>query len=196
MRKKIDQFNMVITGTGGQGLITLLQILAEAAKIEGYDVKTSELHGLSQRGGSVEVHIRFGKKVFSPLVSQGRADLIGGLEMQESLKSASYANSQTVFLVNKFKIPIPLQKSLSEDEIFKSLKKISKKVSVIPGTEITKKELGNGVVAGVFMVSLAVFKNLIPLNENSIIKAIKKIVSHKYLDLNLKTVKLAKKYAK
>ena len=52
-------FNIVISGTGGQGLITLLQIIAEAALVEGLDVKTSELHGLSQRGGAVETHISF-----------------------------------------------------------------------------------------------------------------------------------------
>ena len=69
---------MIIVGTGGQGLITLLQILAEAALIEGYDVKTSELHGLSQRGGSVEVHIRFGKEIYSPLIFPGKANLILG----------------------------------------------------------------------------------------------------------------------
>jgi len=63
---------MVIVGTGGQGLITLLQIISEAAMSEGYNIRTSELHGLSQRGGSVEVHIRFGKKIFSPMVAQGK----------------------------------------------------------------------------------------------------------------------------
>ena len=85
-------FNIVIVGTGGQGLITLLQILAEAALIEKFDVKTSELHGLSQRGGSVEVHIRFGKKIHSPLVAQASADLILALEAQETLKASTFAN--------------------------------------------------------------------------------------------------------
>ena len=65
---------MVIVGVGGQGLITLLQVISEAAISEGYDIKTSELHGLSQRGGSVEVHIRFGKKIYTPLVAKGKAD--------------------------------------------------------------------------------------------------------------------------
>ena len=69
----VDQFNIVIVGTGGQGLITLLQIVAEAALRVGLDIRTSELHGLSQRGGSVEVHIRFGKKIYSPLIAQGKA---------------------------------------------------------------------------------------------------------------------------
>ena len=107
MPKTIDQFNIVIVGTGGQGLITLLQIIAEAALASGFDVKTSELHGLSQRGGSVEVHIRFGKKIYSPMVPQGKADLIVALEMQESLKASYFANRKTTFLiscVSKFSI--------------------------------------------------------------------------------------------
>lgn len=68
--------NIIICGLGGQGVITLTRILAQAAFLESYDVKTSELHGLAQRGGSVETHIRFGKKVYSPLVIPGKADLI------------------------------------------------------------------------------------------------------------------------
>lgn len=68
--------NIIIAGIGGQGVITLTRILANAALLDGYDVKTSELHGLSQRGGYVETHIRFGKKIYSPLVMPGKADLI------------------------------------------------------------------------------------------------------------------------
>ena len=71
-----NNFNIIISGIGGQGIITLTRILAEAALLQGLDVKTSELHGLSQRGGSVETHIRFGRNIFSPLVRQGSADLI------------------------------------------------------------------------------------------------------------------------
>jgi len=74
-------FNIIISGVGGQGVITLLSLIDEASFIEGYDVKSSELHGLSQRGGSVEAHIRFGKKVYSPLISLGSADLVISLEM-------------------------------------------------------------------------------------------------------------------
>ena len=192
MAEKIKEFNIVIVGTGGQGQITLLQILAEAALLEGYDVKTSELHGLSQRGGSVEVHLRFGKEIYSPLVSQGKADLILGLEMQESLKASYFANSKTNFLVNKYIVPIPFQKPLSEDEILKILKKFSKKVTLIEAANICQKEFGTSVVAGIYLLSLASFKKLIPLKPVSILKAIKKIIPEKYLELNLKTFKLAR----
>ena len=190
--KKIKQFNTVILGTGGQGLITVLQIIAEAALSEGYDIKSSELHGLSQRGGSVEVHIRFGKKIYSPLIPQGKADLILSFEMQEALRGVYFANKNTSFLVNKFIVPIPLEKSLSEGEIVKIIKKISKNVVLVPAADICREKLGTDVVSGIYLLSLAVFKNLIPIKPASILKAIKKIIPEKYLELNVKTFNLAK----
>lgn len=187
----IRDFNIVIVGTGGQGQITLLQILAEAALLERYDLKSSELHGLSQRGGSVEVHLRFGNEIYSPLVSQGKADLILGLEMQEALKACYYANPETTLLINKYIVPIPLQKLFSEKEIVENLKEYSKKIILVPATEICQKELGTNVVAGIYLISLATFKKLIPLKPNSVFKAIKKIIPEKYLELNLKAFNLA-----
>jgi len=189
--KKAEQFNMMVFGVGGQGLITLLQIISEAALLEGYDIKTSELHGLSQRGGSVEVHIRFGRKIYSPLVSRGKADLVLSLEMQESLRGAYFAGSQTKFLVNKFVMPIPLTSPLSEKEILGNLRKISKDVSLVPAADICKKELETSVVSGIFLLSLSVNRKIIPLKTGSVLRAIKKIIPVKYLELNLKAFKLA-----
>ena len=177
-------FNIVIIGTGGQGQITLLQLLAEAALVEGYDVKTSELHGLSQRGGSVEVHIKLGKKVYSPLVAQGGADLILALEMQESLRGLYFSNKETTFLINKFFIPILGEKLLKESEILKDVKEFTKKVIVVPASDICKKELGSEVVAGVYLLSYASFKKIIPLKPDSVLKAIEKVMPEKYLELN------------
>jgi indolepyruvate ferredoxin oxidoreductase beta subunit len=196
MPKRTEQFNMVIVGTGGQGLITLLQIAAEAALSSGFDIRTSELHGLSQRGGSVEVHIRFGRKIYSPLISRGGADLILGLEIQESLRGAYFASSQTRFLIDKYLVPIPSQKPFSETQILQILKKISREVKLLPAFEICQKEFGTGVTAGIYLLSLASFKGLVPLKPNLILQAIKKVIPGKYLDLNLKTFKLAKTHGK
>jgi len=203
MSKKTEQFNMLIVGTGGQGLITLLQIISEAAVSEGFDLRTSELHGLSQRGGSVEVHIRFGKKIWSPLVAKGKADLILALETQESLRGAYFSNPKTNFLINQLIIPIPLGKALSENpkgvasrpygagEIINNLKKISKNINLVPADKICQEKLGNSVVSGIYLISYATFKNLIPLKPESIEKAIKKIIPEKFLELNLRTFRLA-----
>lgn len=195
MKNKTKQFNMVMVGTGGQGQITLLQVLAEAALIEGFDVKTSELHGLSQRGGSVEVHIRFDKEVYSPLVGLGKADLILGLEMQETLKGALYANPKTRFLVNKQIMPIPLVEPLTEKEVLDSLRKVSKKIDLVAAADICQEKLGTGVVAGIYLITWAALKNLIPLKPQSILKAIKKTIPERHLDLNVKTFQLAKSSA-
>ncbi len=188
-----DQFNIVIVGTGGQGLITLLQVLAEAALLEGKDLKTSELHGLSQRGGSVQVHVRFGRKIYSPMVMEGRADVVLSLELQETLRGAFFAGSRTSFLVNNQTVPIPMQKSLSEKEVLASLKKISEKIFLVPASEICKKELGVSVTAGIYLLSLASFKGIIPLKSSSILKAVEKVLPPQHLELNRKTFHLAEK---
>lgn len=196
IRQKVEQFNIVIVGTGGQGLITLLQIIAEAALLEGYDIRTSELHGLSQRGGSVEVHIRFGKEIYSPLVMPGKADLILALEAQEALKAAYFAGSRTSYLVNQHIVPIPLQQPLTKEQILKVLKNITKKINIVSAADICQKEFKTDVVAGIYLISLASFKGLIALKPNSILSAIKKVIPQQFLPLNTKTFQLAQKHEK
>jgi indolepyruvate ferredoxin oxidoreductase beta subunit len=191
---KLEEFNIVITGVGGQGLVTLLQIMAETALASGLEVRTSELHGLSQRGGSVEVHIRFGQKIYSPLVAKGKADFILALEAQESLRALYFANPRTTFLINNQITPIPLQKSLASSEIAKSLQKVIKKVVVVDAAGLCQKELGTAVVSGVYLLSLASFQGLIPLKPEAVLPAIKKVIPTQYFDINFKAFQLAKKY--
>ncbi len=189
---------MVIVGTGGQGVLTLLRIISLSALLEGKEVKTSELHGLSQRGGSVEVHLRLGKNIFSPLVKQGGADLIIALEAQEALRACYYASKETktIFLINDFFVPIPGKRLLKKDSILKNLKKFSQEIILFPASAICKKQVSTSVTAGVFLISLACFKNLIPLKPNSILQALKQIIPEKYLELNEKTWLLAKQNIK
>ncbi|MFH1643506.1 MAG: indolepyruvate oxidoreductase subunit beta [Patescibacteria group bacterium] len=189
---KKQNFNIVIVGVGGQGLITLTKILAEAAKDEGYDIRTSELHGLSQRGGSVETLIRFGKKVWSPLVIQGGADLIIALEVQESLKSCYYASEEkTIFLVNDYFKSIPGKELLQKEAVLKELEKFSKETILMPASNIAKEKIGKEVLSGVLLVSSSAFQKLIPLKPESILKSIKKIIPEKYLEMNMKAFNLA-----
>lgn len=185
-------FNIIISGVGGQGIITLTRILAEAALIEKYDIKTSELHGLSQRGGSVESHIRFGQKIYSPLVKKSGADLIISLEAQEALKVCYYASKTgTIFLVNDFIKPIFNAKIPSSKSISKELKRFSKKSLFVPASKIAKEKLDKEVLAGVYLLGYAAFKKLIPLKPNSILKAIEKVIPKKYFSLNKKAFNLA-----
>lgn len=189
----IKDFNIIIVGTGGQGLITLLKILAEAAKIEGLDVRTSELHGLSQRGGSVECHIRFGKKIYSPLVEAGAADFIFALEQNEALRAAYYGSkAKTLFLINKMSIfsMASVGKELSPAQISNNLKEFAKKSIFVDASEIVKKETGSIVTTAIYMLGYATRKKLIPLKEKSVLLAIKRTIKSKHLEQNMKVFNL------
>lgn len=97
MEKKT--FNILMVGVGGQGIILSSDILTQAALNAGLDVKKSEIHGMSQRGGSVFSHVRFGEKVNSPLISRGDADILVSLEMMETLRWLEWANEDTQLIV-------------------------------------------------------------------------------------------------
>ena len=192
-----ENFNIVILGVGGQGLMTLLRVLSQAALSCGFDVKTSELHGLSQRGGSVNVHIRFGEKacpesgrrVWSPLVPQGQADLVIALEQQESLNGLYFANKNSVFLINEYETPTMAQ-TAGQAEIENELKKMSNQVFFLPASQVCQKELGNEVVCGVYFLGYALKNGYLPLKKENIIEAIKKTISEKYQELNIKALNL------
>lgn len=187
----MKNFNIIIAGAGGQGLITLLQIIATSALEEGYDVKTSELHGLSQRGGSVETHIRIGKKVNSPLISKGTADLVIGLEMLEALRALPYSFEKTNFVVNKN--ILPFKGSLSEEEILQIMeKRLKERKFVIPASSISKEKFGIEVVSGTYLFGFAVFNGLIPISSDSALKGIKKAVPKKHFEINKKAFLEAK----
>ncbi len=186
----MKNFNIIMTGVGGQGIITLVTILDQACLEQGYDVKSSELHGLSQRGGSVVTHVRFGKKVYSPLVSFGGADLIVGLELAETLRDIAFAGSKTAFVINDYSMGFLGYPA--EQEILDNLNRVGKnRVHLVPAVEICKKELDKDVVAGVYLLGYAVKNNLIPLKKESFIKSLETVIPQKYLDLNIKAFNLA-----
>ncbi|MBF0380993.1 MAG: indolepyruvate oxidoreductase subunit beta [Magnetococcales bacterium] len=100
--------NILVVGIGGLGVMTAAEILAEAAINQGYDVKKTEVAGMAQRGGVVSSHVRFGKKVLSPVITKGTADFLIGFEAAESLRWTPYLRPNGVALVNDMKIVPPV----------------------------------------------------------------------------------------
>lgn len=193
----MKEFNIVISGIGGQGVLTLQNIIAEASVKQGYDVKTSELHGLSQRGGGISSHIRFGDKIYSPLVLQGEANLVIGLEPLEALRVSYYASkkNKTVFLVNsEMTLPVSVtvlkEKYPSLKEIKKILAGFSSKVIILDASEAVKKETGDVVATNIFLLGYACGKKLIPIKKELILEAMKELISEKYFDSNKKVFEL------
>ena len=100
--------NIVISGVGGQGTILASRVLGKYALLSGNDCKISEIHGMSQRGGSVTTHLRIGKKVYSPVVWEGSADMIIAFETLEAARVKHYLKEDGILLVNEEKIlPMP-----------------------------------------------------------------------------------------
>ncbi len=96
--------NIILTGVGGQGILLASEVISEAAVKAGYDVKKSEIHGMAQRGGSVNSHVRFGDKVYSPLVMKGDCDLLLAFEKLEALRMADFVSKNGSIIVNDQRI--------------------------------------------------------------------------------------------
>ncbi len=101
--------SIMIVGVGGQGSLLASKLLGNLLVSEGYDVKVSEVHGMSQRGGSVVTYVRFGEKVYSPIVTEGEADFIISFEKLEAARYAPYLKSDGKIIVNTQQIdPMPV----------------------------------------------------------------------------------------
>jgi len=99
--------NILISGVGGQGIILASDIMTEVFLEAGFDVKKSEVHGMAQRGGSVTSHVRFGKKVYSPIIKQGDVDILFSFEHLEGLRWLNYVKPDGVIVLNNHKINPP-----------------------------------------------------------------------------------------
>lgn len=99
--------NILLVGVGGQGILLASEILSEAFMLAGFDVKKSEIHGMSQRGGSVVSHVRFGKEVYSPVVPEGEGDILFGFELLETYRYLPLLKLGATVVANDFKIAPP-----------------------------------------------------------------------------------------
>ena len=183
--KKIDY---LLAGVGGQGTILASRILAGVGLEMGYDVKTAEVHGMAQRGGSVESHVRWGEKVHSPLVEHGGADYLIGFEMLEAARWLAYLNKNSATLINRFRVPPPLvtlgkARYPSEKDIENLLSSGGGKVKWINATEMAE-EAGNQAMAGV--VLLGALSNLVGGGQETWLQVIKGLVPARFVEMNQK----------
>jgi indolepyruvate ferredoxin oxidoreductase beta subunit len=100
-----EAFNLLVVGVGGQGVLTLSSLVVHAAVRAGFDVKQSELHGMAQRGGSVSSHVRVGRKIYSPVIAEGAADVVLALEKLEALRYPHFLSPNGLLIVDDCAIP-------------------------------------------------------------------------------------------
>jgi len=180
-------YGLMFAGVGGQGTLLVAELASIAAVHAGYDVKQTEVHGVSQRGGSVETHVRFGEKVFSPVVTPGEADAVIGLEKLEALRFAHMARPGTgVILVNDYEI-IPGSVADAVDayphEAIPYLQGKGLNVITLPASQMAR-DLGDGRMANVVMIDA--LSTMMPIPEESWDKALRMRLPPRYLEGNLR----------
>lgn len=177
--------NVLLVGVGGQGTILASKILSEGLIQAGYDVKMSEIHGMSQRGGNVSTQVRFGDKVNSPIIGKGEADIIVAFEKMEALRWINYLKTGGKMVINDFEIPsVPILMGAVEYPRG-ILDDLSTKADIIVfeagkiATELGNSRAMNIVLLGAMISALG----LDDMDWNSIIET---NVKKNFVDLNLK----------
>jgi indolepyruvate ferredoxin oxidoreductase beta subunit len=185
--------NVLLVGVGGQGILLASEILAKVAFEEGHDVKKSEVHGMAQRGGSVSSEVRFGPKIYSPLIRKGGADFLLALEKLEALRFVYYLKKGGVLILNDLEIP-PLMVSLGKEtypkDIFVHLKKRTSQIIKIRASKIAG-TLGNPKTFN--LVLLGKLSTFLSFKSSSWEKAICQEVPSHMVEINLKAFELGKK---
>lgn len=189
-------YSLIFAGVGGQGSLLIAELTSLAAVSAGYDTKQTEVHGVSQRGGSVETHVRFGEKVHSPIVTPGEAFAVIGLEKLEALRFAHYVDAKDgTILVNDHELipgSIANAEKIYPHETIDFLKSKGLRVIVLPASQAAR-ELGDGRMANV--VLLGALSTLLPIPQETWDKTLRLRIPAKYLEGNLKAFQAGRKMA-
>ncbi len=182
-----DVKNILFVGVGGQGIILTSKVLSTALVNAGYDVKMSEVHGMAQRGGSVTTQVRYGEKVYSPIIGKGQADIIVSFERMEALRMLEYLKKDGVMVVNDHAIPsMPILTGDAEypEGIIDELKSKAKTI-VFKAADVAR-ELGNPKTQNIVMLGALV--KAFGLENLDWDKAIEEEVKPKFVDINKKAL--------
>ncbi|HTF99023.1 MAG TPA: indolepyruvate oxidoreductase subunit beta [Nitrospirota bacterium] len=179
-------FNILISGVGGQGVLLTSKVIAEAALLSGLDVKQSEVHGMAQRGGSVLSQVRIGERVFSPIVSDGEADLLIGFEPLETARYLHFMKDDGVVVYNTRTIGtigVSIAAEKYPADINETIRKNAKTVISLDGTQLA---VNAGDKRALNLVLLGAALAHLPLKESSVLDAIVNTVPKKVLEINQK----------
>ena len=191
----MEQYNVLLTGVGGQGILLAGDILSRSAIMNGLDVKKAETHGMAQRGGSVVTHLRMGDKVRSAMVPVGGADLLVSFEILEALRYSHYLSPNGSIVYSTSRVdPLPVLRGLEEypsAETIGGLRERFKDVMELDAPTLAMKA-GHPLTQNVVMIGAA--STRIPLPHDSLRSAVELTVK-RAKDANLKAFDLGREAA-
>jgi len=184
-----DSYNILIVGVGGQGVLLASEIISDVAIRANLDVKKSEFHGMSQRGGVVSSHVKIDKKVYSPTIEYGQADVMISFEQAEGLRALDWMKKDGVAIVSTTTL-VPAIVTSSKgmkypEDAIGEMKKKAKNVIAVEADEIAR-ELGNPRLVNTIL--LGVLSTIAPYEQGLWDESIKARVKEKFVDINLKAI--------
>jgi indolepyruvate ferredoxin oxidoreductase beta subunit len=199
-----SNFDLVICGVGGQGIVLCSNIIGLGCAKADLEARTGELHGLSQRSGTLYIHMRIGKDKISPLIPYGDADAIVSLEAMEALRYIEYLKDDSVIILNKRVIHPPIEVAqlskekrtdfITFDEIKDKLSAVTKNVAPLSALDLAK-EAGNILTENVVFIGALSALKAFPLKAEVLKESVAESVPKKALDVNLKAFELGYKAA-
>ncbi len=178
--------SVFLAGVGGQGILLASEVLSQAFLASGFDVKKSEVHGMAQRGGAVTTHLRFGPKVYSPLIEAGTADLLIAFEKLEALRFAHVLRPDGIAVINTQQImPAPVSSGQERypDGIEERLRAAVNRVYAVDALAAA---LELHEIRAVNMVMTGAASPFLPLDESAYEAALRERLPAKYVEVNLK----------
>ncbi|SFU35949.1 indolepyruvate oxidoreductase subunit beta [Butyrivibrio sp. M55] len=184
--------NIMIVGVGGQGSLLASKLLGHLLLSQGYDVKVSEVHGMSQRGGSVVTYVRYGDKVYSPVIDKGEADYIVSFEILEAARWLPFLKKDGQIVTNTQQIdPMPVITGAAEypEDLVSKLKETGAKVDALDCLSLAEQA---GSAKAVNIVLLGRLSHYFDLPEEAWMKSLEANVPTKFLEMNKKAFELGK----
>ena len=184
--------SIMLVGVGGQGTLLASRILGNVLLTQGYDVKVSEVHGMSQRGGSVVTYIKYGEKVYSPVIEKGQADIIISFEALEAARWISYLKKGGKLVTNTQQIePMPVITGATQypEAIIDNIKALGVDVTAVDALSLAEQA---GTSRAVNVVLMGVISHILDFGDDVWSKALEQCVPAKVIDVNKKAFELGR----
>lgn len=183
-----DVKSIILVGVGGQGAILVSKVLTKGLIKAGYDVKMSEVHGMSQRGGSVSTQVRFGEKVYSPIIGKGQADILVSFEKMEAVRYSDFLKPYGTAVINDYEI-VPMNVAAGEEKYPEGIIEEMQNTfnTVILDAAAIALELGNSKCMNIVLFGAMV--KALGLDNIDWEETLKETLPAKILDINLKAFK-------
>lgn len=188
--------SIMLVGVGGQGTLLASRIIGNTLLSQGFDVKVSEVHGMSQRGGSVVTYIKYGEKVYSPVIEKGEADVIVSFEVLEAARWLPYLKKGGKLVTNTQQIePMPVITGAMEypADIVEKIKEKGIDITTLDALSLANEA---GSSRAVNVVLMGVISTMMDFPADAWKKALEECVPQKALDINRKAFSLGEAYGK